>query len=229
MTDSNRPNWGQPTPGEPPARTRPKLEGKARSDAIKGCSCFTVVIAGVVIGAAVLLSGGSSKPTFKVTATTLSGATGLAIDPSARPPALTVTAPAAASIPPPATTAPVSPTVKLTTWYTTVGKADIATLTTDVSTIAADGHRDDMGEDLQADCVQLDNDMYAMQSDPAIPNAWAQLSWSSALTTLHQGWWNCNGGFSDNSTSEVSNAVAEIESAGPLLTATIQRIHQAGG
>ena len=220
MTDSNRPNWGQPTPGKPPARTRPKLEGKARSDAIKGCGCFTVVIAGVVIGAAVLLSGGSSKPTFKVTATTLSGATGLAIDPSARPPALTATAPAAASIPPPATT--------IAAWYQDGGKSWIATLSEDIASVTADSRSGDSGA-LNADCMQLSADDGLAQSYASAPNTWAQLSWSSALTTLHQGWWNCNGGFSDNSTSEVGNAVAEIESAGPLLTATTQRVHQAGG
>ena len=83
--------------------------------------------------------------------------------------------------------------------------------------------------DLNADCMRLSADEGLAQSYAAVPNAWAQLSWSSALTTLHQGWWNCNGGFSDNSTTEVSNAVVEIESAGPLLTATTQRIRQAKG
>lgn len=227
MTEPHRPSWGQPTPGEPPTRTRPKLEGKARSDAIKGCSCFTVIIAGVVIGAVALLSGGDSKPAAAAGTVVAAPSTSEAVaNPVETPPAPTSTA-AAASVPPPATTAPASPAAKLTTWYTTVGKTDIATLTADVNAIAADDRRDDMGEDLQADCMQLDNDMYAMQKDPAIPNASAQLSWSSALTTLHQGWWNCNGGFSDNSTTEVSNAVAEIESAGPLLTITSQRVEQA--
>jgi hypothetical protein len=233
MTDQSRPSWGQPRPGEPTPGTRPKLEGKARSDAIKGCSCFTVIIAGVVIGAIVLFSGGSRKPASAAVTVAAAPATsddGTA-NPVETPPAPTTAAAATATVstPPPATTAPASQTTKVATWYTTVGKADIETLTTDVNTIAADDRRDDMGDDLQADCVQLDNDMYAMQSDPVIPNAWAQLSWSSALTQLHQGWWSCNGGFSDNSTSEVSNAVAEIESAGPLLTATTQRVHQAGG
>jgi len=229
VTDSNRPSWAQPAPGEPAARTRPKLEGKARSDAIKGCSCFTVVITGVVIGAVALLSGGSSKPAAAAGTVVAAPSTSEAVaNPVETPPAPTAAA-TTASLPPPATTAPASPTAKLTTWYTTVGKADIATLTTDINTIAADDRRDGMGEDLQADCLQLDNDTSAAQGEPPIPNASAQLSWSSALTTLHQGWWNCNGGFSDNSTTEVSNAVAEIESAGPLLTATTQRIGQAEG
>jgi len=66
MTEPQRPSWGQPRPGEPTPGTRPKLEGKARSDAIKGCSCFGVIIAGVVIGAVALFTSGGSKPASPV-------------------------------------------------------------------------------------------------------------------------------------------------------------------
>ncbi|QMU73211.1 hypothetical protein [Streptacidiphilus sp. P02-A3a] len=179
------------------------------------------------MSAVILFSGGGRRnPSYSLTVTTIQGVPGGVINPVETPPTPTTTpvGTAPASAPPPVSQAPVSQAAQVTAWYASVGKVGIATLTSDIATVAADDHRDGMGEDLQADCVQLDNDTTAMQSDPAIPNASAQLSWSSALTTLHQGWWNCNGGFSDNSTSEVGSAVAEIESAGPLLTATRQRI-----
>jgi len=98
VTDSNRPGWAQPTPGEPAARTRPRLEGKARSDAIKGCSCFTVVIAGVVIGAVALISGGGSKAASA--AATVAAAPTTSDDGVANPVELPPTPTTAAIVPP---------------------------------------------------------------------------------------------------------------------------------
>jgi hypothetical protein len=58
------------------------------------------------------------------------------------------------------------------------------------------------------------------RTTPTTETAVAQNAWSSALATLGKGWRDRNGGFNDNSPSEVSNAVAEIQSAGPLLAET---------
>ena len=150
-----------------------------------------------------------------------SGTAGLAQTP---PPATAQTR-TPASTPSPSRSA--NPGVATATWYKDVGKADIATLTTDINSVSSDDAHHD-STDLQLDCVQLDNDWQTIHSDPAVPDTQAQQSWSAALATIRQGWWDCNGGFSDNSTTAVGNAVAEIESAGPLLTATTRRIEAVG-
>lgn len=112
--------------------------------------------------------------------------------------------------------APIVPKTTLTAWYKANGSV-ISTLQSDVATVTADQHNND---NLSTDCLGLDNDWTVAKGLPPIPNAAAQNAWNSALQTLRQGWWDCNGGISDNKQPEISNAVTEIQSGGALLTQT---------
>ncbi|WP_037603692.1 hypothetical protein [Streptacidiphilus rugosus] len=114
-------------------------------------------------------------------------------------------------------TAAASSTAMSSTAWSKVNGDLIGTLQADISSVSTDQHD---SSSLPTDCLALDTDWQNAQSAPPIPNAAAQKTWSAALAALHTGWWNCNGGFSDNKPSEVSAAVASIQSAAPLLAET---------
>jgi hypothetical protein len=101
-------------------------------------------------------------------------------------------------------------------WYQSGGKDLIAMLTSDINNVSTDddSHDSDM---VNTDCLQLTADVSRAQAYAPVPDPQAQSSWGSALTTLHQGYMDCNGGFSDGDTAAVGKGVAEIKSAAAAL------------
>lgn len=108
-------------------------------------------------------------------------------------------------------------------WYQGGGKDFLATLTADITSVITDDRQHDTSS-VGTDCVQLTGDMTPAQNYAKIPDPQAQRSWSAALAALHQGYWDCNGGMSDNDAATLRKGVLEIESAAPDLAATTKRI-----
>lgn len=111
----------------------------------------------------------------------------------------------------------------LAAWYNGGGKGFLAMLATDISNTGDDDRQHD-NDAITTDCLQLTGDLSRAEKYAPVPDPQAQASWSSALITLHQGFWDCNGGFSENNPGQVRTGVAEIESAGPALEAASKRI-----
>ena len=108
-------------------------------------------------------------------------------------------------------------------WYKGGGKELITTLTADINGVKTDDRAHDSSS-MQTDCIQISADITPAQGNPPLPDAIAQRDWTAALASLHSGFWDCNGGYSDSKTSEIRKGATEIEAAGPYLAAVKQRI-----
>ena len=139
--------------------------------------------------------------------------------PTAAPSSPAGTAP---SLPAAASTAPPSG-ASAKAWYQSGGKDLIALLTGDIANLSTDDGNQD-SDMVNTDCIQLTGDVSRAQAYAPVPDPRAQTSWSSALTTLHQGYMDCNGGYSDSDTAEVAKGVAEIKSAAAALADVTTRV-----
>ncbi len=199
------PGWAQPAP-EPQAKKPAK-----KKDTALGCGCVTVVVAGVIIGAVALFSGGFSNSTSTTnTSPTVAAAQPTALAAATAAPVSTPTAPSVAQ--------------QVSDWWTGGGQADEQRISGDFTTIGNDSSQDP--DAVGSDCTTLAKDVSNAQGHPAVPDPTAEQHWSSALADYRAGASDCLTGVADSDTALVTQAASEISQGNTELAAATSRIEQ---